>query len=161
MRRGAFALAIRDSIDGMIRDLAQWQQNLLDPTWYQLVLVPGLKVEQAANKSCADDEVAERTLADLRFLLSKKTQAEDSTADVFLPYDVVEPSASSIELSKTSLGIDRKSKEVVLSDRIQIPSGTNRDQSVSDVYRLVKFFSAVEPVPNLKISIFCIILSRL
>ena len=145
VRRGAFALTIRDSIDGMIRDLDQWQQNLLDPTWYQLVLVPGLKVEQAANKSCTDDEVAERTLTDLRFLLSKKTQAEDSTADVFLPFDAVETLASGIEFSKASLVIDRRSKEVVLLDRIQIPFGTNRDQSVSDVYRLVRFFSAVEP----------------
>ena len=145
LRRGAFALTLRDSIDTTIHDLDQWQQNLLDPTWYQLVLVPDLRVQQVAKARCIDDEESERTLADLRFLLSKKDQADDSTTDVFLPYNVIEPMASGIEFSKASLGIDKESREIVLLDRIQIPAGTNRDQSVSDVYRLVRFFSMTDP----------------
>lgn len=91
LRRGAFAVTLRKSIDTTIHDLDQWQQNLLDPTWYQLVLVPGLQVQQKAKEACIDDEVSERTLTDLRFLLSKKDQGNDLTTEVFLPYDAVEP----------------------------------------------------------------------
>ncbi|KAL9600676.1 MAG: hypothetical protein Q9219_003006 [cf. Caloplaca sp. 3 TL-2023] len=144
-RRAAFTATLQKSIDTTIRDLDQWQQNLLDPTWYQLVLVPGLHVEQQAKETCIDDEVSERTLADLRFLLSKKHESENSAKDVFLSYDAVEKLSSGVEFSKASLGIDKESKEVVLLDRVQIPAGTNRDQSISDVYNLVKFFSSVEP----------------
>ncbi|KAL8932238.1 MAG: hypothetical protein Q9216_006917 [Gyalolechia sp. 2 TL-2023] len=145
LRRAAFAITLRKSIDTTIHELDQWQQNLLDPNWYQLVLVPGLQVQQQAKEDCIDDEVSERTLADLRLLLSKKDQGNDLTTDVFLPYDTVEQMACGIEHSKVSLAMDNESKEVVLLDRVQIPAGTNRDQSVSDVYRLVRFFSSIEP----------------
>ncbi|KAL8933059.1 MAG: hypothetical protein Q9211_005988, partial [Gyalolechia sp. 1 TL-2023] len=145
LRRATFALSLRKSIDTTIHELDQWQQNLLDPNWYQLVLVPGLRVQQQTKESCIDDEVSERTLANLRFLLSKKNGGNDLTTDVFLPYDTVELIASGVEHSKASLGIEKQSKEVVLLDRIQIPAETNRDQSVSDVYKLVRFFSSVEP----------------
>ncbi|KAL8825295.1 MAG: hypothetical protein Q9170_007848, partial [Blastenia crenularia] len=70
LRRAAFAVIIKKSIDTTIRDLDQWQQNLLGPTWFQLVLVPGMQVDQSAKDSSIDDEVSKRTLADLRFLLS-------------------------------------------------------------------------------------------
>lgn len=145
VRRGAFAFTLRESIDSTIRDVDQWQQNLLDPTWYQLVLVPGMQVQQAAQEACIDDQVSGRTLADLRFLLSRKDQAEGLKTDVFLPHDTVERMASGVEFSKASLGIHRRSNEVVLLDRVQIPPGINRDQSISDVYQLVKFFSLIEP----------------
>lgn len=145
LRRAAFAITLRNSIDTTIRELDRWQQNLLDPNWYQLVLVPGLQVQQQAKETCIDDEVAERTLADLRFLLSKKDEDKKLSTDVFLPYNTVELIASGVEYSKASLGIQKDSKEVILLDRIQIPSGTNWDQSVSDVFRLVKFFSSVDP----------------
>ncbi|KAL8718019.1 MAG: hypothetical protein Q9225_004805 [Loekoesia sp. 1 TL-2023] len=145
IRRGAFAITLKKSIDTTIHDLDQWQQNLLDPTWYQLVLVPGPHVQQQAKEACIDDEVSERTLTDLRFLLSKKDQADDLTTEVFLPYDAVESIASGIEFSKASLAIDKELKDIVLLDRVKTPAETNRDQSVSDVYRLVKFFSSVDP----------------
>ncbi|KAI4172447.1 MAG: hypothetical protein LQ343_003537 [Gyalolechia ehrenbergii] len=145
LRRATFAITLRKSIDTAMQELDQWQRNLLDPNWYQLVLIPGVQVQQQARETCIDDQVSERTLADLRFMLSKKDQGNDLTKDVFLPYDTVERIASSVEYSKASLEIDTESKEVVLLDRVQFPAETKRDQSVSDVFRLVKFFSSVEP----------------
>lgn len=145
LRRGAFAISIKDSLEATIRDLDQWQQNLLDPTWYQLVLVPGSRVPQIADKSCKDSKDSEQTLAGLRYLLSNKDKVDNPTIDAFLPYDSVEPIASGVEFSKASLGIEKTTREIVLLDRIQIPAGTNREQSVSDVYHLVKFFSSIDP----------------
>ncbi|KAL8682610.1 MAG: hypothetical protein Q9186_001383 [Xanthomendoza sp. 1 TL-2023] len=124
LRRANFAITLKDSIDAIIRDLDQWQQNLLDPTWYQLVLVPGTQVPHVVDKSYKID---------------------NPTIDVFLPYDFVEPTASGVEIPKARLGIEKISKDIVLLDRIQVPAGTNREQSVSDVYHLVKFFSSIEP----------------
>ena len=48
LRRGAYAFSLKDSIDATLSDLDWWRQDLLDSTWYHLVLVPGLQVEQAA-----------------------------------------------------------------------------------------------------------------
>ena len=145
VRRAAFAATLKTSIDTTIRDLDKWQQNLLDPIWYQLVLVPGMQVKQKAKESSIDDEVSERTLADLRFLLSQKDRSDDLADNVFLPYDSVERIASGVEFSKASLAIENKSKDIVLLDRVQIPPGTNRDQTISDVYSLVRYFSLVDP----------------
>ncbi|KAL8733231.1 MAG: hypothetical protein Q9166_002248 [cf. Caloplaca sp. 2 TL-2023] len=145
LRRGAFAITLKSQLDATIHDVDQWQQNLLDPTWYQLVLVPGLQIQQVADKSCKDSNNAEHTLAGLRYLLSNKDKVDAPTTDVFLPYDSVEPTVSGVEYSKATLGIDRKSRDIVLLDRIQIPAGTDPEQSVSDVYHLVKFFSSIDP----------------
>ncbi|KAI4265751.1 MAG: hypothetical protein L6R38_009197 [Xanthoria sp. 2 TBL-2021] len=145
LRRGAFAVTLKNQIDGVIRDLDQWQQNLLDPTWYQLVLVPGLQVQQTVDRSISESDGPEHTLAGLRYLLSNMDKVDNPTTDVFLPYDSVEPMASGVEYSKATLGIDNTSREIVLLDRIQIAAGTNREQSVSDVYHLVQFFSSIDP----------------
>ncbi|KAL8757720.1 MAG: hypothetical protein Q9199_002007 [Rusavskia elegans] len=145
LRRGAFAVTLKNQIDGVIRDLDQWQQNLLDPTWYQLVLVPGLHVQQTVDRSISESDGPEHILAGLRYLLSNKDKVDNPTTDVFLPYNSVEPMASGVEYSKATLGIDKTSREIVLLDRIQIPPGANREQSVSDVYHLVQFFSSIDP----------------
>ncbi|KAI4249108.1 MAG: hypothetical protein LQ352_005704 [Teloschistes flavicans] len=145
LRRGAFALTLKDAIDNTILELDQWQRNMLDPNWYQLVLVPGLDVQKVASKSCTNGNGSDQTLEGLRCLLSSKEHIDDSTTDVFLPYDAVEVMASGIEFSKARLGTDKQSKDVVLLDRVQIPAGTDYDQSVSDIYHLVKFFSSIDP----------------
>ncbi|KAL8804335.1 MAG: hypothetical protein Q9182_002617 [Xanthomendoza sp. 2 TL-2023] len=145
LRRANFAITLKDSIDAMIHDLDQWQHNLLDPTWYQLVLVPGTKVPQVADTSCKNSKTSVDTLAGLRYLLSNKDKLDNPTIDVFLPYDSVEPTASGVEFTKASLGIEKISGDIVLLDRIQIPAGTNRERCVSDVYHLVKFFSSIDP----------------
>ena len=78
------------------------RKSSTDPTWYQLVLVPGLQVQQTAKERSGDDEVCERTLADLRYLLAKKDQVEDFTTNVFLAYDAVEQMASGVGTSSRS-----------------------------------------------------------
>ncbi|KAL8777604.1 MAG: hypothetical protein Q9213_007790 [Squamulea squamosa] len=145
LRREAFAVSYKTQIDNVINDLGKWQQSLLDPTWYQLVLLPGLRVQQAIERSCNDSNDPKHTLAGLRYLLSNKDKVDGPTIDVFLPYDSIEPTAYGVEYSKATLGIEKTSREVVLLDRIQIPPGTNREQSISDVYHLVKFFSSIDP----------------
>ncbi|KAL8640699.1 MAG: hypothetical protein Q9228_002413 [Teloschistes exilis] len=145
VRRIPFALTLKDAIDTTIRELDQWQCNMLDPNWYQLVLVPGLDVQKAASKACTDERDSDQTLDGLRCLLSSKDHIDDSTVDVFLPYDAVDVMASGVEFSKARLGKDKKSKDVVLLDRVQIPLGTDYEQSVTDVFHLVKFFSSIDP----------------
>ncbi|KAL8670714.1 MAG: hypothetical protein Q9168_004763 [Polycauliona sp. 1 TL-2023] len=145
LRRGAFAVTFKAQIDVVIKDLDEWQHNLLDPGWYQLVLVPGLQVQQAVEKSCNDSDNPHHTLAGLRYLLSNKDKVDGPATDIFLHYDSIESTASGVEYSKATLGIDKTSRDVVLLDRIQIPEGTNREQSISDVYHLVKFFSSIDP----------------
>ncbi|KAL8698121.1 MAG: hypothetical protein Q9201_006746 [Fulgogasparrea decipioides] len=145
LRRGAFALTLKDAIDTTIYELDQWQHNLLDPTWYQLVLIPGLQVRPATTKSDVNGTEPDHTLEGLRCLLSNKDHIDDWTTDVFLPYSQVEVIASGVEFSKARLGLDQQSRELVLLDRVQILAGTDREQSISDIYHLVKFFSSIDP----------------
>lgn len=53
--------------------------------------------------------------------------------------------ASGVEFSKARLGKDKKSKDVVLLDRVQISPGIDYEKSVTDVFHLVKFFSSIDP----------------
>lgn len=145
LRRGAFALTLKEAIDSSIAELDQWQHNLLDPTWYQLVLVPNLQVNNIANESCTNSSESAQSLKGLRCLLSNKDRIDHWTTDIFLPHDAVEILASGVTFSKASLAIDKQSKDYVLLDRIQVAAGMDREQSVSDVYHLVKFFSSIEP----------------
>ena len=145
LRRGAFALTLKDSIDSTIAELDQWQHNLLDPTWYQLVLVPNLQLQSIANESCANSLESAQSLKGLRCLLSNKDHIDNWTTDICLSYDTVETLASDVAFSKAKLGIDKQSKDYVLLDRIQVAAGMDRKQTEDDVCRLVKFFSSIEP----------------
>ncbi|KAL8728544.1 MAG: hypothetical protein Q9181_005312 [Wetmoreana brouardii] len=145
LRRGAFALTLKDAIDTTFHELDHWQHKLLNPTWYQLVLVPGLQVQPATTKSGINGTEPDHTLEGLRCLLSNKDHINDWTTDIFLPYSRVEMMASGVEFSKARLGLDKQSRELVLLDCVQIPTGTDRERSVSDIYHLVKFFSSIDP----------------
>ncbi|KAL8867440.1 MAG: hypothetical protein Q9174_005664 [Haloplaca sp. 1 TL-2023] len=144
LRRGAYAFSLKDSIDATVRDLDQWQRDLLDPTWYHLILVPGLQVEKAVEEVRKDSDDSDHTLDNLRSLLDKKDHIDDEVTEVFLPTDTVEWRDYGVDYSKAGLGIHRVSKEIVLLDRIQIPEGTNKEQSVSDILHLMHYFSSVD-----------------
>ena len=143
LRRFRFAFSIKGTLDGTIGELEKWQQNLLDPSWYQLVLLPSKTVSQLATQRSSIAQGPLETLRELRALVHEGESSSLEDSDVLLPSDAVELMESPIEFSGAQLGMLRSTHLTVLLDAIKMIHPSTVVQARADIQTLARRLSKV------------------
>ena len=144
LRRGYFAFSIKDTLDDTIRDLDSWQRNLLDPSWYQLVLVPGKRVSQLASQRVSDRQDPTNVLSSLRNFANVDDVDPGRVDNALLPNDCVELLAAQIEFSESKLGIHKPSGTLVVMDAVHMPAQPDTKRATEEVLILLRRLSSVD-----------------
>ena len=135
-RRGAFAFSIKDALDDTIRDIDAWQRNMLDPSWYQLVLLPGKRVGQLASQDASDRQDPGNAISSLRSLIQANEENTSVEGSVFVSSECIEYLPSQIEFSESRLACDQRSGNLVVLDVVRIPTQYGSESAIDDIRTL-------------------------
>lgn len=144
LHRGAFAFSVKDKIDKTIQDLNTWQQNMLDPSWYQLVLVPSNHVSQLASQNAKNGTSQGPVVAlkALRELTSAETQHLRKSS--FMQSESIEALPSDVEFSRCKLGLDKASRSSVLLDAVRSTLEGDGDHLLYNAKYLAEKLSSID-----------------
>jgi serine/threonine protein kinase len=141
--RGAFAISLKDTLEATIRDLDAWRDNMLDPSWFQLVRVSSQRVDDVANQHERRLDGPIEELDNLRKLIHNE-DASKSSAPVFLHEQSVQLTGVRIEFSESNLGIHSESGSSVIMDAVKPASGIEDRQTILEARDLARRFRSNE-----------------
>ena len=144
LHRGAFAMTLKDLLDDTIRDLDAWQRNMLDPSWYQLVLIPGKGVSELASQRATKLQDPANVISSLRKLIRANEEQANDTGKALLRAGDVELLASQIEFSESRLALHKRSGSLVVLDPVREPLQYGSETAVDDVDALAKKLSTLD-----------------
>lgn len=143
LHRGAFAKRLKDSLDHTISDLDKWLSNMLDPSWYQIGLIPGKGVSELAGQRLTDSQGSNDVLSSLRKLI-KANEEQANDAQAFLPHEEFEPLNSHIEFSESGLALNKRSQSLVVLDAVRKPMQYGSETAMDDVHALARKLSTLD-----------------
>ena len=143
LHRGAFATRLKDSLDRTIRDLDQWLSNILDPSWYQIGLIPRRGVSELASQRLTESQDSVGIIASLRKLI-KANEEQASDAQAFLPHEDFEPLNSHIEFSESGLALHKRSQRLVVLDVVRKPTQYGSETAMDDIHALARKLSTLD-----------------
>lgn len=144
LRRGAFAFSIKDSLDDTIRDIDTWQRNMLDPSWYQLVLIPGKHVKQVASQHVGDHHDPGNAIASLRGLIQANEEVPNVAGSVTVSNECIKRLPSWIEFSDSRLARDERFGTLVILDAVEPPGEHGSQSAIDDIRTLATKLSRID-----------------
>lgn len=144
LRRGAFAFSIKDSLDDTIRDIDAWQRNMLDPSWYQMVLIPGKRIGQIASQHLSDHQDPGNAISSLRNIIQANEESSNVAGIIFISNECIEYLPSQIEFSESRLGRDKRSGTLVILDAVKAPTQYGGDRAIDDIGTLATKLSRID-----------------
>lgn len=142
VHRGAFAFGLKSKLDETIKDLDLWQHDMLDPSWYQLIFVPSLRMDKRVAEVEGHGPLS--TLKSLRGLAQDSNKGGDEIMQDTIHKDSIELLTSGIEFSQSKLGIEKSSGKLVVLDAVVLHRHLPTNKPTEDARYLTRRLSLVD-----------------
>ena len=117
---------------------------MLDPSWYQIGLIPGKRVSELASQRVTESQDPVSVISSLRKLIRSNEEQANNAGKAFLPAEDIEPLDSRIEFSESRLALDKRSRSLVVLDAVRKPARYGSEIATDDVYSLARKLSTLD-----------------
>ena len=145
LRRGAFALSQKDSLDKAVKELRQWHQDMFDPSWFQLLRVHPHTEGKMLQPKSGNIEVVSKLQTLQSTIKSTETQSPETLEQVLVQQKILASVRRTIIFSPAELSVEVRTKLNVVVDTVQLLPGMDAASTLEDVCRLAKTLSAIDP----------------
>ncbi|KAK5097740.1 hypothetical protein LTR70_002781 [Exophiala xenobiotica] len=145
LRRGAFAVTQKDALDKLIEELKTWHQDMLGPSWFQLLRLPGALVKEPSAKALASaPQLVELQRMHKNIIAINEDKAGPS-ADVLLSASSIGTVQTPVFASTVATCCLIKSGQDAIMDKITLPNGIDNSGTTKNFCGLARKLSAVDP----------------
>ncbi len=145
LRKGVFALSLRESLEQTIKDLERWH-GMFDPSWFLITRISSRQIDKHLTPERATKSDLLSTIRKLREELRPDRRSPQDDSSVFMSTAQFLPQRRPIPFSPSRLLQDRENGKDVIADTVSCNSLADRSASLKDIQDLARVLSKSDPL---------------
>jgi hypothetical protein len=155
LHRGRLTFSVQDCLDKTIEDIKSWQQDMLDPSWFQLLRVSNPNIDNFIIRQTAVQPDSLTYLQDLRACVRQAVKGavanEASDGSMFIPEIALKSDRDAIQYSTAQTVVEDASGSYIIVDNVPCIAVADQKETSDDVHHLAKLLSKIDP------RVFCLL----